>query len=263
MLTFSFCGIGGLDQDAEETLWNQGVWTWMDYLRLRHSPFSESRHLQILKDLDEAERQLRREDFGVSWFFSKLPPAMRCRLLPYIRGRVLYLDIETTGLNDDDFTTLLTVSDGIDCQTYVRGLNLRDGIDRLLDARYVVTYNGDAFDLPFLCREFNLNFSPLSFDLRKILYGWGISRGLKRSMKTLGIKRKEIPFEELNGVDAVNLWNRYETGGGSALEILIRYNRDDVYALVDIFQKLYCRSMKKHLFFKPGVWLQHNIYAWR
>ncbi len=250
MLTFSFCGMGGLDQDAEETLWNQSVWTWNDYRLLSKSPFSGTKHSLILRDLDEAERQLQREDKGVLWFYNKLSPAMRCRLLPYIKGEVLYFDIETTGLKEDSFTTLLTISNGADARTYIRGRDLNDGIERIADARYVVTYNGDSFDVPFLQREFNLEFHFLSFDLRKILHGWGITRGLKRSMKTLGVKRREVPLEELNGADAVALWDRYESGDLSALDLLIRYNRDDVLGLVDILRKLYCQSMKKHLFFK-------------
>jgi len=249
-LMFNFCGMGGLEADAEESLWDSGVLCWNDYRLLRKPPFSTSKHKAVLYDLDEAEKRLEQGTKGIRWFYEKLPPAQRCRILPYVKERILYLDVETTGLSEQDVVTVMSLYDGVKCRTYVRDLDLKEGVESIPKNVFLCTFNGTYFDLPFLRREFGVVLNQTNVDLRTILKGWGITGGLKRVAQTFAVKRKE-GTEGLDGRNAVELWNNFQSGDKDALETLCAYNRDDVYVLDKLLKKLYNTSMRKHLFFKP------------
>lgn len=102
----------------------------------------------------------------------------------------------------------------------------------------VFTYNGARFDLPIIRDQ-------LKFDVEKIyqhhdlmhtcwendLYG-----GLKKVEQTLGIHRDT---EGMTGIDALKLWDKYNTDKDpEALELLLRYNREDVENLEALARKL-------------------------
>ena len=242
--------MGGLESEAEENLWANGVLCWNDYRLLRKSPFSTSKHKEILRDLDEAEKRLEQGAKGIRWFYEKLPPAQRCRILPYVKERILYLDVESTGLTDQDVVTVMSLYDGSNCRTFVRDLDLKVSVEAIANDAVLCTFNGTYFDLPLLRREFSVVLDQINLDLRTILKGWGITGGLKRVAKTFVIKRKE-GTEGLYGEDAVKLWKKYKQGDKDALETLCAYNRDDVRVLDSLLKKLYNVSMRKHMFFRP------------
>ncbi|MDO5567104.1 MAG: hypothetical protein Q4G59_10650, partial [Planctomycetia bacterium] len=58
--------------------------TWNDYRRSGIPFFSPKKHVQILKDIDEAEYQLQQGTSGLKWFLKKLPMSHRSRLRPHI-----------------------------------------------------------------------------------------------------------------------------------------------------------------------------------
>lgn len=247
MLNYTFCGMGGLGSGAEQRLWNDGVLCWDDYLRLRHSPFSAAKHSRILQDLNEAKSELSRSDSGLRWFFKKIPVSHHCRLFPHLRDRCVYLDIETTGLTRSDVITVLSLFDGRQCRTFVRNRDLDESCKAVAPDSVFVTYNGRHFDIPFMRREFGHVFRQPNMDLRYILKGWGITGGLKHSMRVLGLTRTEAPSME-SGLEAIELWRQSERGDAVALDALCRYNRDDVYGLEKILKLLYNTSMRNHPF---------------
>ncbi|MDP2919155.1 MAG: ribonuclease H-like domain-containing protein [Dehalococcoidia bacterium] len=155
-----------------------------------------------------------------------------------------YLDIETTGLappaaaitvigiylvtgNQDRFVQL--VGDDI---TIANLLEALEGADT------IYTYNGKRFDLPFIRETLGINLEQqfahrdLMFDCWECnLYG-----GFKRVEVQLGIERE---CKGLNGYDAVLLWQRYQNyGDEQALDLLLRYNREDVVNLKALREKL-------------------------
>ncbi|MDD3585953.1 MAG: ribonuclease H-like domain-containing protein [Thermoguttaceae bacterium] len=247
MLTYTFCGMGGLGIDAEKMLWKKGFLCWNDYQRINKPIFSAEKHLQILADLDMAQSQLKKGIAGLRWFLKKLPAACHCRLFPHLCGRGLYLDIETTGLARDDVITTISLGDGHSCKTFVRGNNLNEAVAIIRPDSVFITFNGRLFDIPFMRREFSLSFRQMNIDLRWGLKGWGITGGLKHAEKILGIRRMMEPNVS-SGRDAVELWFRSQRGDFQALETLCRYNQDDVYSLVKIYHLLYNMSMKEHPF---------------
>lgn len=247
MLTYTFCGMGGLGIEAEKTLWKNGILCWNDYQRIRHPPFSDEKHRQILDDLDEAKSRLSNSTDNLLWFLKKLPVACHCRLFPHLQERCLYLDIETTGLSQNDVITTLSLSDGHSCHTFVRGKNLYDVLTIIHPNSIFVTFNGRSFDVPFMRREFSLPFRQINIDLRFVLKHLGITGGLKQVEQILGVHRSREPNVH-SGQAAVELWHRSQRGDSVALEILCRYNRDDTDSLVKILRLLYNMSMRDHPF---------------
>jgi predicted nuclease with RNAse H fold len=140
---------------------------------------------------------------------------------------VLFLDIETTGLSRHYHEiTMVGCSVGGEYLAWVREDDETE-LRRLLGrARTLVTFNGSQFDLPFLRQHMpDLPFPPEHIDLRYACRHLGLSGGQKRIEKEIGIEREN----DLNGAAAVLLWHAYVDL--SALDQLIRYNRDDVQGM--------------------------------
>lgn len=184
---------------------------------------------------------------GQRWFFQHLPPGERVRMFPHIREHLRYLDIETTGLSSDDVVTVLTIHDGLQNHTFVRGQNLHAAIPLLQSARILVTYNGTHFDLPFLRREFHIPLRQFHLDLHPILRDRGFTGGLKHVENVLGIQRTDLP--DATGCDAIRWWNEYFSGNQQSLTLLCRYNAADAQSLAIILRMLYTESMRGHPFF--------------
>ncbi len=252
MLRLTFCGMGGLDVDAERRLWKMGVYCWDDFRRLRRPPFSAARTRLILNDLDEAERRLASGANGVRWFYAKTPPSQHCRLLVNFREIAVYFDVETTGLEADAQMTTATFCDGVSFRTFTRGANLDDAASYFDAISLLATYNGAAFDLPLARREWNPAWRGVHVDLRKTLRDWGIRGGLKRAASIFGVERREAP-EITSGAEAAELWRRWrDDNDAAAFDKLCRYNRDDVWTLAQITRNLCDESMSGNIFYRPS-----------
>jgi len=98
-------------------------------------------------------------------------------------------------------------------------------------AETVVTYNGNRFDLPVIKRRIGLDIRR-RFRSRDLMYDchrMGLFGGLKAVERALGIDRETA---DLTGKDAPVLWERYrKRGDREALELLLRYNGEDVVNL--------------------------------
>jgi uncharacterized protein YprB with RNaseH-like and TPR domain len=95
-----------------------------------------------------------------------------------------------------------------------------------------VTFNGSAFDLPFLRDAFGPEpFERAAhFDVCVALRRLGCRGGLKRLESELGVPRDE----GLIGVDgrlAVDFWHRHRMGDARAMPTLERYCAEDVLGL--------------------------------
>jgi len=110
---------------------------------------------------------------------------------------------------------------------------------KLLDDTSVIfTYNGSRFDLPVIKRfmgvdiESDFNHHDLMYDCwAQNLYG-----GLKKVERTLGIGRDT---EGIDGIAAMNLWDRFiKYDDEESLEILLRYNKEDIENLEILALKL-------------------------
>ncbi|MER9223162.1 DUF429 domain-containing protein [Mesorhizobium sp. M0644] len=170
--------------------------------------------------------------------------------------RVLFLDIETTGLSHHyDEITVIGWSIGGRASTMVKG----DSHDRLReDARHaiaLITFNGIRFDQRFIRQEFpDVAFPVHHIDLMYLCRRVGLTGGQKAIERVLGLGlRGEIA--DVDGFAAVLLWHRYLRGDVAALETLVRYNRADIAAMGAIFDHVIDRFQ-----IDPDLFLQRAAF---
>ena len=229
MLERTFCHLPRIGAATEEKLWAAGCRTWADAMDGAAESVLGSRAALVRQALAESAERLAAGD--ADWFADKLPSHQQWRLLGAFRDCLAYVDIETTGLGmDHDHITTIAYYDGATVRTYVHGRDLETFCDDVLRAKVLVTFNGKCFDAPFIERTFGIRLPRAHVDLRYVLKQLGLSGGLKRCEKRLGLDR-----EDMDGVDgyfAVVLWRHWErTGDPAALETLLAYNALDVVNL--------------------------------
>ena len=147
-----------------------------------------------------------------------------------------YLDIETSW--SGDVTVVGVYRPGLDTRQLVRPRIDRRSLDEALEGASVLyTYNGSRFDLPVLKRRLGLDLSAIPHvDLMYACWKKGLKGGLKRVEHVLGISRDT---EGVDGLQAMALWERFERGGDrEALDLLLRYNREDIVNLETLAHKL-------------------------
>jgi uncharacterized protein YprB with RNaseH-like and TPR domain len=112
---------------------------------------------------------------------------------------------------------------------------------RLLEAlegiTHLFTYNGTGFDLPVIERWLGISLAK-KITHRDLMYDcWKrkLKGGLKGVERTLGIHRDT---EGVDGLQAMKLWAAYERGDGDALELLLRYNKEDCENLEILAHKI-------------------------
>ncbi|OGN95493.1 MAG: exonuclease [Chloroflexi bacterium RBG_13_51_36] len=165
-----------------------------------------------------------------------------------------YLDIETTGLCSfyDEITVIgvylannaatrlvQLVGDDVTRTNLLRTL-------RLVDTIY--TYNGSGFDFPFINFRLSVNLRE-HFHHRDLMHDcWknNLYGGFKAVERQLGIPRQ---LQGIAGAQAAMLWWRYQAHHDrKALDLLLKYNREDVVNLMalkgklEMFSKSACRS---------------------
>lgn len=259
MLTNTFVHTPGVGYSTEGRIWASGIRSWGDFLArpgvaglgLRQTRTLEEHLVASLDRLNELDHE----------FFARfLPTREHWRVYSEFVGKLAYLDIETTGLGEEDLVTVIGLYDGAGMRAFVRGEASRERVVQTSRNRephtrnsehetrdygaevlpleefgeavkpygVLVTFFGSAFDLPFLRRDFgDLREGRIHLDLCYLMRRLGFSGGLKRIEQSLGIFRSE-ETSGLNGWDAVRLWAEYRRGSGEALELLLRYNQEDV-----------------------------------
>lgn len=155
-----------------------------------------------------------------------------------------YLDIETTHLYPE-LGELTVIGFGIDKGKnfeFIQLVGKEITIERLKKIikriKILYTYNGTDFDLKFIKKKFNIDITEycLHKDLMKECHQRNLYGGLKQVEKKLGIERK---LKDVNGFMAVKLWENYKNfGDKKALETLLEYNREDIYNLKILREKL-------------------------
>lgn len=149
-------------------------------------------------------------------------------------GRVLFLDVETTGLSwfYDEITIVGWAIDGR-YHLHIAGEDPAPLVEALRLAQTLVTFNGTLFDLRFLRKSFGeIQLPPVHIDLRYLAKRAGLTGGQKVIESILGLRRDGIG--DMDGAEAVLLWHRYLRGEKGALRRLVDYNRYDVVGMCGI-----------------------------
>ena len=199
-------------------------------------------------ELRTAERMLK--GFETGYFATRFKNRDQWRCLDDFSSRVVFLDIETTGLSLRSPITMVGIYDGSRVHSLIRGMGLtRSNLEAILEkAGMIVTFNGASFDLPVIEAQFPGVIPEIPHvDLRYPLKRLGYSGGLKRIEAELNIERdKRVAY--MTGENAVYLWKLWEKHGKrNALELLVEYNTEDCRNLKTLADHAY-RSLKRQTF---------------
>jgi uncharacterized protein len=236
VLKNTFCHLPGVSAAEERGLWAAGVHCWEDLGRR-----TEESYQPLARRLADSFERLAHGD--PRYFADALPAAEHWRLFPEFRRSIAYLDIETTGMGPRAAITTVSIYDGREVRCYVSGENLQQFPYDVRDYGLLVTYNGKAFDVPFIERFFGTKLHHAHIDLMHVLRRLGYTGGLKGCERKLGIDRKEL--SDLDGYFAVLLWQDYQARRNrKALETLLAYNVQDVVNLETLMVKAYNMHLK-------------------
>ncbi len=229
MITSTFRHLTGVGAMLEERFWREGYFTWEAALMAAELPCRRHENRIIREQLQESCRRFAAGD--ALWFSSRLDSADQWRLYGDFRSSCAYVDIETTGLSSESCAiTTICLWDGAVLRSFVRGRNLEDFPEALKQYSLLVTFNGRAFDVPFIEHAFDISVEMAHLDLRWAFKPLGFIGGLKRIEQALGHRRPGL--EGVDGRAAVYLWEDYElTGDPAALETLLAYNAEDAMIL--------------------------------
>ena len=136
-------------------------------------------------------------------------------------GRILFLDVETTGLNPHyDEITVIGWSFGGCAKTIVKGTDPSLLRSDFRHAKFLVTFNGGRFDTKFVARELpDMVLPKVHIDLMYLCRRVGLTGGQKAIERTLGIDFRD-DASTITGVTAVALWRKYVQGDREALRNL-------------------------------------------
>jgi uncharacterized protein len=231
VLRSTFLHLPGVGSATEAQLWRAGALDWTDLRQLAELPgVPADRRAAIDRAIDESEEALRQRN--ADWFSRRLPLAERWRLFPEFRELTAFLDIETTALTPQEgIVTVVGVHGGGATRAFIAYDDLEELPAYLQKFRLIVTFNGLLFDLPFLEARFPyIRFPSAHIDLRFLLRRLGITGGLKRIEKELGLGDRS-GVEGIEGAAAVYLWEDARRGVPGALAKLVDYNRADAVNL--------------------------------
>lgn len=255
MLNNTYIHIQGIGKVTEHGIWRCGIKSWEDYLGNQSAiKIAKNRERLLLSGIEESIEQL---SCGNHIFFvRRLAPCHHWRAYRHFRGKTAYLDIETTGLSPQyDRVTIIGIYNGKETKTYIQGIDLHEALLEIAKYKQLITFNGARFDMPFIEHEFPGAFNHLHIDLMYPLKRLGYCGGLKKIECALGLERSG-ETAGLTGFDAVRLWNRYERGDDEALEVLIKYNEEDVENLEKLIEMTYPRMIEQEM---KGIRLQGEM----
>lgn len=241
MLRNTFIHLPGVGAITESELWQEGLTTWDRFLDASELPSRVRRRDSELRALvEESRSELEKEN--AIFFEDSLPGRERWRLYADFRQRAAFLDIETTGLSPlFSDVTMVGIYDIDGYTAFVKDENLDDLREALEKYDLIVTYNGAAFDIPFIEYKFGRVFRHTAhMDLRFPLKRLGFRGGLKRIEARLGLARPSA-LSGLDGFDAVLLWQMWRNGDAGARDTLVSYNAEDVASLPRLAEIVYGR----------------------
>ncbi|MDA8086528.1 MAG: ribonuclease H-like domain-containing protein [Nitrospiraceae bacterium] len=243
MIKNTFSILEGVGSRLERRLWQRGILEWQDFIRAPEiAAIGPARKSAFDRKLMDAGSRLARGDSG--YFARVLRQKEHWRLYEEFREGAVCLDIETNGWHPaaGGYVTVAGLYDGFDYKAFVRGGNLSASAlqKELSRYRYLITFFGSGFDMPFLRDTLGIHFEGAHFDLCFGARRVGMKGGLKKIEPLVGIHRDES-VQGVDGYQAVRLWHEAMRGSREAMELLITYNREDTVNLMAMAGVLYGR----------------------
>ena len=165
-------------------------------------------------------------------------------MINYIQNKTALITDATSGIGKQLAITLAQMNTNL--VLVVCNLNKLESLkNELQKYKLIVTFNVSSFDVPFINKTYPGILPDIpNFDLRTVTRRLGLTGGLKKIEKKLGINRDKI-IDKFNGGDAVTLWRMYKaTGDDYYINLLIEYNEDDIINLKKIAE--YCVGKMKN-----------------
>ncbi|MGC8663859.1 MAG: ribonuclease H-like domain-containing protein [Thermoplasmata archaeon] len=238
MLEETFTLFSGISEKKEKWLKKNGINSWEDLILSGNKILNDKEFKKIKKEIKAAKKHLLSRD--IKYFTRKLDSKNSWILYENFKESACFLDIETTGLDEDSELTILGISNyERKYRVFVNGINFNPKkISKFLKKfKILITFYGSRFDVPYIIRRYPELSEVLNkmahIDLCFLGHRVGFKGGLKKIEKQIGIFRN-IDIDGLTGFDAVRLWNKYIEGDKDALITLIKYNRSDVVNLIDL-----------------------------
>jgi uncharacterized protein YprB with RNaseH-like and TPR domain len=231
MIDECFTFLDGIGPRLEMKFRAQGIRTWDDFLAV-HSVrgISAGRKKHYDRLLVQANGALQKGDS--SFFVSHFPQLEIWRLYARFKDKCYFLDCE---VDSHGQIIVATIFDRFECKTLVRNVNLETKqLEKALDGcEVLVTYNGSAFDVPKLRKQFGVELNIPHIDLKPLCQRLGLVGGLKDVEKQLGIERPV----HLRG-HAVDAWKAlWASGDKEWLDVLVQYNEEDTVNLYRVVEK--------------------------
>lgn len=243
MLKNTFIFLDRISSRKEKSIWMQGIKDWQDFLSCgKIKGISPVVKQYYNRRIGEAQEALLENDSY--WFIEKLPQKEMWRLYDYFREESCFLDVEVDSYGK---VVVVGISNYYQTNQFVRGVNLERGYLEKELAKYklVITFNGGAFDLPKLRKEFGVEVSIPHIDLKPLCVNLGLKGGLKEIEKRLNLKRPSHSHG-----NPIELWKAFHASGDREyLELLLEYNREDVENLKGVMEKVYLQLRNK--IYKP------------
>lgn len=224
----------------EHKLWNAGITHWGAVTAPLPVKLSGAVLAAMAVTLDQSLAAI--ESNNPNYFSDQLSSSERWRIFSHFREHTAYVDIETTGLDEDAEITTIALYDGTHILHYINGHNLKDFVRDIRKYKVIITYSGTTFDIPVIEKYFRIKLSHAHIDLRYVLAGLGFKGGLKSCEKQLGIGRGDL--DGIDGYFAVILWQAYTKKQDlAALKTLIAYNIEDTVNLERLMIEAYNRKV--------------------
>lgn len=244
MIRNTFSILNGIGEKLERKLWRAGILTWADFIDSSGINFlSPGKKISCDSRLSDALSEL--DNANAEYFASIVKRREHWRLFEIFKGEAVCLDIETNGLmpGSGGYVTMVGMYDGFDYKCFLKNENLTpESLEKeFSEYKYLITFYGVGFDIPFLMRSMpTLKFDIPHFDICFGAKRIGFKGGLKKLEAELGITRDEA-VRDMDGYDAVKLWEHGRRGSHEALDLLKTYNREDTVNLRKIAEIIYQR----------------------
>lgn len=242
MISHTFSVAQGIGERLERHIWRQGILKWKDFIDAEYIPgIPREKKLYFNSIFFNFQKAL---SVSNSEFFARnLKRREHWRLFNVLKGKALCLDIETNGYQPESggYVTVVGLYNGAEWKPLVRGENLtRENLQSEIErADLLITFYGGVFDIPFLLKTFpGLKINKPHFDLCFGARRLGLKGGLKKLEVYFGINRSE-EVQNLDGYDAVLLWQMYRRGSREALDLLLEYNKEDTVNLFSLAEIIY------------------------
>ncbi|MHA1672772.1 MAG: ribonuclease H-like domain-containing protein [Promethearchaeota archaeon] len=239
MIECTFAHLSDVREKGETRLWNTNIRTWKELIAhsSTHPHFTKKVWSRARSEVIKLQEALERQDFD--YIANQIYDGYHWRMIPNLWGKILYLDVEMTGLDlETDVITTIACYTGNEIRYFIRGVDLPDFVPFLNEFDAICTFDGEKGDLPFLNKAFGIHIDHIHFDLFKLSRRLHMHGGLKDLEVRFNLSREDLTG--ITGKLAIVLWNRYlETHEQKYLDTLIAYNIEDVLHLDSLLQIFY------------------------